>query len=134
MQYTDHKNIQGLLLLVDFEKAFDSISWKFLNDCLKVLRFGESFIKWINTFNTKIFASVVQCGHLSEKIEIQIGCRQGNPIAPYLFIICSQFLTVKVVNLATVVTNRWAINDGSVQHEILIGHLYIVKLGYIDSN
>ena len=28
------KNIPGMLLLVDFEKAFDSISWKFMYKCL----------------------------------------------------------------------------------------------------
>ena len=30
MAYTDTENIDGLLMLIDFEKAFDSISWKFM--------------------------------------------------------------------------------------------------------
>ena len=34
LQYIHDKNIPGLLLLIDFEKAFDSISWKFLFDAL----------------------------------------------------------------------------------------------------
>ena len=72
MHKTQQENIQGLLLLlVDFKKAFNSISWNFLNDCLSLLCFGHSFIRWINTFNTDVQASVIQCGHLSDKIEIQ---------------------------------------------------------------
>ena len=49
----EQKNIPGLLMLVDFEKAFDSISWNFLYAVLKLLGFGPSIIKWIHTFNKK---------------------------------------------------------------------------------
>ena len=96
MHYVEEQNIPGLLLLVDFEKAFDSISWSFLNDCLKVLGFGNGFIRWVSTFNTEIYASVLQCGYLSNPIHVGRGCIQGDPIAPYLFIICSFFLTAMV--------------------------------------
>ena len=78
-------------MLVDFEKAFDSVSWDFLIEALIRLGFGQNFIKWIITFNTNIFATVLQCGFLSNQISIKRGCRQGDPIAPYLFIICSLF-------------------------------------------
>ena len=96
MNYVEEQNIPGLLLLVDLEKAFDSILWSFLNECLKVLGFGNGFIRWISTFNTEIYASVFQCGYLSNPIYVGRGCRQGDPIAPYLFIICSFFLTAMV--------------------------------------
>ena len=35
MQFVEEKNIPGLLLLVDFEKAFDSLSWAFIHKVLK---------------------------------------------------------------------------------------------------
>ena len=31
LNYTENENIPGLLLFIDFEKAFDSVSWKFLH-------------------------------------------------------------------------------------------------------
>ena len=33
-----------LLLLIDFEKAFDFISWKFIDDVLEFFNFGDNFI------------------------------------------------------------------------------------------
>jgi hypothetical protein len=42
--------MDGLLLLVDFEKAFDSIEWKFLQKALNSFNFGPSICKWFETF------------------------------------------------------------------------------------
>ena len=41
MKFTDEKNSPGLLLLTDFEKAFDSLSWNFLHKALKHLNFWD---------------------------------------------------------------------------------------------
>ena len=41
MAYTEFKNIPGLLVLIDFEKAFDSISWSFIYKVLEYFGFGK---------------------------------------------------------------------------------------------
>lgn len=41
IQYTDYKQIPGLLMLIDFEKAFDTISWEFINQTLDFFNFGN---------------------------------------------------------------------------------------------
>ena len=82
MNYTEQRDIDGLLMLIDFEKAFDSISWKFLYEVLNCLGFGPDFIKWIKLFNSNIKAAVLQSGFLSEFINIERGCKQGDPVAP----------------------------------------------------
>ena len=51
---TEKNKIPGLLMLIDFEKAFDSVSWSLLYRTLKLFNFQESFIRWIRTFNTNV--------------------------------------------------------------------------------
>ena len=70
MHYTDEHNIPGLLLLIDFEKAFDSVSWSFLYKVLEFFGFGNSIISWIKLFNKNASLSV----------NIGRGCRQGDPV------------------------------------------------------
>ena len=58
------KDYTGLLMLIDFEKAFDSIFWKFLYKTLQMFGFSEDFIRWGKLFNTNIKAYILQCGFL----------------------------------------------------------------------
>ena len=96
IQITEDKQIPGLLMLIDFEKAFDSLSWNFLYKTLSFFNFGQNFIHWIQTLNTNVTASVLQCGFFSDPFPIGRGCRQGDPIAPQLFILSAQILTLMI--------------------------------------
>ena len=85
MNYADDKRITGLLMLIDFEKAFDSISWQFIYKTLEHLGFHDGLIKWVKLFNKDIKATVLQVGVMSEFLNIERGCKQGDPLAPYIF-------------------------------------------------
>ena len=48
LHYTEKENIPGLIMLVDFEKAFDSVSWSFIYRVLDFLNFGNNFKNGLN--------------------------------------------------------------------------------------
>ena len=39
MNFTEEENLPGLLLIIDFEKTFNSISWKFIQEVLGFFQF-----------------------------------------------------------------------------------------------
>ena len=101
MHYTQYNEIPGLLMLIDFQKAFDSVSWKFLYTILPLFGFKQDFCKWIKILNTNVKAAVLQSGILSDFFDIQRGCRQGDPISAYLFLLCAQVMFLLIMNEPT---------------------------------
>ena len=49
MQYTDEKNLPGLALFIDFEKAFDTVNRNFITETLKFFGFGPSLVQRIHS-------------------------------------------------------------------------------------
>ena len=50
VNYTATKNIPGILLFLDFEKAFDTLEWSFIQKALISFGFGPSIVEWFTTF------------------------------------------------------------------------------------
>ena len=76
IDFTSLRNMPGIVLLIDFEKAFDTIRWSFLFKSLKYFNFGDGFIHWIETIYNNIESVVTNNGHVSDKFVLSRGIRQ----------------------------------------------------------
>ena len=98
MSFTQTKNLPGLLLFNDFEKAFDSLEWDFLNKCLELFNFGPDFTRWVNTFYKNVKSCIINNGSCSHYFNVEHGVREGDPLSPYRFVIAIEILAIAVRN------------------------------------
>ncbi|MCH98246.1 RNA-directed DNA polymerase (Reverse transcriptase), partial [Trifolium medium] len=87
------------LMKVDFERAYDTISWSYLEDMMKRMGFSNIWIKWMRAciFNSTMSVLVNGCPRTDFKVEK--GLRQGDPLSPFLFLITAEGLS-RLVNRA----------------------------------
>ena len=87
INFADDMNKPGLLMFVDFEKAFDSIEWAFIERGLVHFNFAPSLVTWFKLFYNDVSTAIQNNGWVSEHFTLSRGVRQGCPMSPYLFII-----------------------------------------------
>ena len=91
-----------IILLADFEKAFDKINWNFLHNCLGHFGFGDVFRKWISILYCDIESCVTNNGHQSEYFKISRGIRQGCPLSALLFLLPAEIIALILRSLGTI--------------------------------
>lgn len=76
-----------LALKVDFEKAYDSVSWSFIDYMLLRLGFNVVWLKWMRGCYTASSISVLVNGSPTNDFPASRGLKQREPLAPFLFIV-----------------------------------------------
>ena len=118
-EYCENNNEEGLLLFLDFEKAFDSIEWNFLFKTLEKFNFGSNFIKWINILYKNPTFRLKNNGWITRTSRMIRGIRQGCPISAILYIFVAEILSNKINNNDSIegfTTTNFENEINSIQH------------------
>ncbi len=115
-EHCDSFQIPGILLLLDFEKAFDSIEWNFMTSVLTKFNFGEGFIKWVKILYNKPIISIKNNGWLSEDINLFRGVRQGCPLSALLFVLAVEIMAISIRNNNTI--HGFQCNDSEIKESM----------------
>ena len=85
-------NTNGVVLFLDFQKAFDSISHTFLFSFLRIMKIPDPFIKWVLLMYQDAFSCVKYNNWLTPLFPLKCGVRQGCPLSCHLFNLVGQVL------------------------------------------
>ncbi|GAU48216.1 hypothetical protein TSUD_405030 [Trifolium subterraneum] len=87
------RKAECLLFKVDFEWAYDSVNWNFLEYMMTRMGFAEGWRRWIHACVFQSSMSVLVNGSTTEDFKVVKGLRQGDPLSPFLFSIVAEGLT-----------------------------------------
>jgi hypothetical protein len=101
----------GLILKLDFEKAYDKVNWDFLQQVLRIKGFPSMWCQWME----KVVTMGSVCGQVNDNLghffQTKKSLRQGDPLSPILFNLVADMLAMLIERSKNLV-----LIDGLVPH------------------
>lgn len=85
-----------MMLKLDKSKAYDKVEWKCLEQIMLRMGFSERWVSLVMQCITMVSYAIHINGQPQRNIIPSRGLRQGNPLSPYLFLLCAEVLSALI--------------------------------------
>lgn len=103
--YHSKSKVGDLMFKIDLEKAYNRVDWDFLASSLNDFGFLERIIHLIIHCVAYLAFSLLQNGNKCPSFNLQKAKRQGDPLSPYIFVICMEKFSFLINERAQ--SNSW---------------------------
>ena len=88
-----------MVVKIDLEKAYDRLEWCFIRKVLTCFGFPPNIIKLIMSCISSSSTSLLFNGEKLSSFAPSGGIRQGNPLSPFIFLLCMEYLNAQIEDL-----------------------------------